>query len=211
MYFRTMSTNMISVSRPSIAPLPGRPEVASSIVNATVVPSHVLGSFGTLPPLAADRVDRLDSGVIGRAADNENFGQRIKERREPLVAVQISADEPRPSAATTQRYLRYRIGCRPREYVLETGRDGVRTVAHCVRVAVGEDHDITGVHREGSAAQAFDEAFTFNEDVKEADVLRVRHHDRGKQLRVRRRDCPGRREFRREEHRAAQAHRPENI
>ena len=36
-------------------------------------------------------------------------GQRIEQRREPWIAVQISADEPGPPAATTQRDIRYCI------------------------------------------------------------------------------------------------------
>ena len=47
MYSRMISTNISSVSRPSIAALPGRVARASLMVNFNVVPSQVLDPGGT--------------------------------------------------------------------------------------------------------------------------------------------------------------------
>ena len=47
MYSRRISTNISSVSRPSMAALPGRAALASLIVNFSVVPSQVPDPCGT--------------------------------------------------------------------------------------------------------------------------------------------------------------------
>ena len=97
-----------------------------------------------------------------------------------------------------------------REHAVEAGRLSVLVAAHRVRLSMRKDDDIAGLHPD-TAHVTLDEALSLHQDVKQRDVLRLRHDDSGEQVRVRRLKGPRRRKLCRKEDGSAQTYGPQNI
>jgi hypothetical protein len=144
--------------------------------------------------------------VLATAAHHQHRRQRAQERREPLIAIEIAADEARRGSSAAKRHLRKGVFWPSRKDRIHPCHLRAFVAAHGVRLAVREHDHVVRVEPRRRAAGALHDAGTLHEDVKQDDALGIGHDDVGEQRGIRRIERPGRRELRGEEHRARQPH-----
>ena len=141
MYSRRISTNISSVSRPSMAALPGRAVLrfVDRELQRRAQPGCPIPG-GTTRRAAAARIDRFDRRVVIAASHEQHRRQRLDERTESLIAVQVPAHEARRSPTAAVRQLRRLVVRAGRKDRRQRRRAAGAVTAHGVLIAARE-HD----------------------------------------------------------------------